>query len=84
MPWDLRPVAGEDFGAVGVEFDLADGGHAGAFEAEFEAAYACEQGEDVHAAARRVAAQTWQGRSARSRAPQTPQTSSAGRWRGGL
>jgi hypothetical protein len=32
MPWHLRPVFREDLLAVGVDLDLADDGHPGAFQ----------------------------------------------------
>jgi hypothetical protein len=38
MAWDLRPVFREHAAAERIDLDLADDGHAGAFEAEFEAA----------------------------------------------
>lgn len=47
MAGDLRPVVGEYGLAVGVDLDLPDGGHAGAFEAEFQATDAGEQGQHV-------------------------------------
>jgi len=48
MTGDLRPVFREDLPAPGVDFDLSDDGHAGAFEAELQAADAAEQGQHVH------------------------------------
>ena len=49
MVWHLRPVSGEYGAAVGVEFDLPDGCHSSALQAELDAADAGEQGEDVEA-----------------------------------
>jgi hypothetical protein len=46
----LRPVLLEHLAAVGVDLDLPDNGHAGAFEAKLEAADAGEERQDVHAA----------------------------------
>jgi len=48
MAWHLRPVLLKDAAAPGVDLYLAGDGHAGALEAEVEAADAGEQGEDVH------------------------------------
>ena len=44
----IGPVFGEDLAAERVDFDLADNGHSGAFQAEFQAADPSEQGQDVH------------------------------------
>jgi hypothetical protein len=44
MTGNLRPVLREHSAAVGVDLDLADGGHPGSLQAELEAADAGEQG----------------------------------------
>jgi hypothetical protein len=44
MAWHLRPVSSQHAPAVGVELDLSDGVHSGAFKSEIDAADAGEQG----------------------------------------
>ena len=45
---DAGPVLGEDAAAVGIDLAEGDGSHAGALEAEGEAANAAEKVEDIH------------------------------------
>jgi len=45
----LRPVFSQHALTEGIHLHLADGGHAGALQAQFEAADAREQAEDVEA-----------------------------------
>jgi hypothetical protein len=78
--------------AVGVDLDLPDHGHAGAFQAEIEAADTGEQGEHVHGSSTPVRSSGhFRSRSSRtSRAESTDSTSRAcrdgpavGQWHSG-
>ena len=48
MAWYLRPVLLEHLVAVGVDLDLADGGHPGALETQVDPTDSGEQGQHVH------------------------------------